>query len=588
MFKKIILLCIIPLVFSFNIPPSNLQVKTSFNDFLKKTENHDFSKIYFSPDLANVYSVDENTDMVLSTSITPFVTEKVVNTALIADTQTFFLKNQPNPLSFFDPFTTFIIISLILNFIRSQFTSGNNNLPMNLFGMNDKISIIKEKTNVTLNNWGGSKEVLEECTEIVSYLKNNTIYKNVGAEIPKGILLEGSPGTGKTLLARAIANEASASFIAVSGSEFVEMFVGVGAQRIRKLFDEARKNKPCIIFIDEIDAIGRQRGQNGFFSNDEREQTLNQLLTEMDGFVKNDDVIVIAATNRRDILDNALLRPGRFDRIITIPLPDARSRKDILNVYLKNKKLESSINLDAIADLTIGFSGAQLKNLINEACINAARTGRTMINEKNIIDALEKISIGIVKKIDDRTLDIKRRVAIHEIGHALMALTFNSYFNLQKVSIQSTYSGAGGYTIFTDKPDISEGGLYTKDLLKKRLIIALGGKAAEAVFYGDDYISAGASQDLNQANQLALNMIEKFGMGNKLQNFYKQNENLGSPKYSDDTRNSIDQEVALLVDDAYLEAIKIITDKKDKLNFVINELINKINLSGYEFSLMFD
>ena len=587
MFKKIILLCITPLVFSFNIPPSNLQVKTSFNDFLKKTENHDFSKIYFSPDLSDVYSVDENTDMVFSTSITPFVTEKVVNTAIAADAQTYFLKNQPNPLAFFDPFTTFIVISLILSFLRSQINSGNN-LPMNLFGMNDKISVLKEKTNVTLSNWGGSKEVLEECTEIVSYLKNNTIYKNVGAEIPKGVLLEGSPGTGKTLLAKAIANEAESSFIAVSGSEFVEMFVGVGAQRIRKLFEEARKNKPCIIFIDEIDAIGRQRGQNGFFSNDEREQTLNQLLTEMDGFVKNDDVIVIAATNRRDILDNALLRPGRFDRIITIPLPDSRSRKDILNVYLKNKKLENSINLDAIADLTIGFSGAQLKNLINEACINAARTGRTMINEKNIIDALEKISIGIVKKIDDRTLDIKRRVAIHEIGHALMALTFNSYFNLQKVSIQSTYSGAGGYTIFTDKPDISEGGLYTKDLLKKRLIIALGGKAAEAVFYGESYISAGASQDLNQANQLALNMIEKFGMGNKLQNFYKQNENLGSPKYSDDTRNSIDQEVALLVDDAYLEAIKIITDKKDKLNFVINELINKINLSGYEFSLMFD
>jgi cell division protease FtsH len=587
MLKTIILLCIIPMVISFNIPPSNLQFKTTFNDFLKKTENHDFSKIYFSPDLSNVYSTDDNTDMVYSTAITPFITDKVVSTAIIADTQTYFLKNQPNPLAFFDPFTTFIVISLILSFLRSQINPGNN-LPMNLFGMNDKISVLKEKTNVTLSNWGGSKEVLEECTEIVSYLKNNTMYKNVGAEIPKGILLEGSPGTGKTLLARAIANEADASFIAVSGSEFVEMFVGVGAQRIRKLFDEARKNKPCIIFIDEIDAIGRQRGQNGFFSNDEREQTLNQLLTEMDGFVKNDDVIVIAATNRRDILDNALLRPGRFDRIITIPLPDSRSRKDILNVYLKNKKLENSINLDAIADLTIGFSGAQLKNLINEACINAARTGRTMINEKNIIDALEKISIGIIKKIDDRTLDIKRRVAIHEIGHALMTLTFNSYFNLQKVSIQSTYSGAGGYTIFTDKPDISEGGLYTKDLLKKRLIIALGGKAAEAVFYGNDYISAGASQDLNQANQLALNMIEKFGMGNKLQNFYKQNENLGSPKYSDDTRNSIDQEVALLVDDAYLEAIKIITDKKDKLNFVINELINKINLSGYEFSLMFD
>ena len=583
---QIFILILIPLINSFKIPPNNLQIKITINDFIKKTENHDFNEIFINQDSKFIYSIDKDNNY-FSTSINSFLTEKIVNTAIISDTPTIFFTPEKNFLSLIDPFTIFIGLSLILRFLGNRASSGNmNNLPMNIFGLNDKISILKGKTNVTLNNWGGSKEVLEECTEIISFLKNNSIYKNIGAEIPKGILLEGSPGTGKTLLARAIANEASASFISVSGSEFVEMFVGVGAQRIRKMFEEARKNKPCIIFIDEIDAIGRQRGQNGFLSNDEREQTLNQLLTEMDGFNVNNDIIVIAATNRKDILDSALLRPGRFDRIITIPLPDSNSRKDILNVYLKNKKIDDSINLNSIADLTIGFSGAQLKNLINEACINAARSGRTMINEKNIIDALEKISIGIVKKIDDRTFDVKKRVAIHEIGHALMVLTFNSYFNLQKVSIQSTYSGAGGYTIFTDKPEISEGGLYTRNLLKKRLIVALGGKAAESVFYGDDFISVGATQDLNQANQLALNMIEKFGMGKKLQNFYKQTENLGSPKYSDLTRNNIDNEVSELVDEAYIEAKKIIQNKKEKIEFVINELLNKINLSGYEFSLL--
>jgi cell division protease FtsH len=583
MLKKTILFSLVVSSLSFNIPPNNLQIKTSINDFLKKTENHDFGKIYFSQNLANIYSFDKNGDYAYTTNINPFITEKIVETALVSDTQTIFMSNEPNIFGFLDPFTIFVGLSLLLSFLRTRFMTNINQMQNNLFGVNDKITVIKEKTNVTLENWGGSKEVLEECTEIVTYLKNNTIYKNVGAEIPKGILLEGLPGTGKTLLARAIANEANASFIAVSGSEFVEMFVGVGALRIRKLFSEARNNKPCIIFIDEIDAIGRQRGQNGFFSNDEREQTLNQLLTEMDGFVKNDDIIVIAATNRRDILDTALLRPGRFDRIITIPLPDSKSRKDILNVYLKNKNL-INIDIDTLADLTGGYSGAELKNLINEAAINAARMGQSIINQKNIIDALEKKSVGIVKRIDDRSYDTKKRVAIHEIGHALMAYTFSSYFNLQKVSIQATYSGAGGYTIFTDNPEISEGGLYTKDLLKKRLIIALGGKAAEAVYYGDNFISAGATQDLNQANQLAMNMIEKFGMGDKMQNFYKQNENLGSPKYSDITRNNIDIEVAFLVDEAYFEAKEIIIKNKNKMDILINKLLKKINLTGYEFN----
>jgi cell division protease FtsH len=308
----------------------------------------------------------------------------------------------------------------------------------------------------------------------------------------------------------------------------------------------------------------------------------------MDVFITNDDIIVIGATNRHDILDDALTRPGRFDRIINIPLPDARSRKDILNVHLRNKQTSDDIDLDSLVDLTIGYSGAELKNLVNEGSINTARNGQTIISKKNLVDALEKLSVGIIKKFDDRTTDVKRRVAIHEIGHALMALSFKNYFNLQKVSIQATYLGAGGYTIFTDKPEISEGGLYTKDLLKKRLIIALGGKAAESVFYGDDFVSGGATQDLSQANQLAMNMIEKFGMGNKLTNFYKEQESFGSSKYSESTRFKVDSEVANLVNDAYKEAKEIIIKNYDKIEVTIEELLNNINLSGNEFKFLME
>jgi cell division protease FtsH len=362
----------------------------------------------------------------------------------------------------------------------------------------------------------------------------------------------------------------------------------VGAQRIRQLFAEARKNRPCLIFIDEIDAIGRKRGQSSFMTNTEGEQTLNQLLTEMDGFNDNEDIIVIAATNRRDILDDALTRPGRFDRIIKIPLPDARSRRDILGVHLRNKQVDKEVDLDALVDLTGGYSGAELKNLVNEASIHAARNGQTILTKDNLLDALEKVAVGIVKKTDDRSNDVKRRVAIHEIGHALMALKFKEYFNLQKVSIQATYSGAGGYTIFTERSEISEGGMYTKDLLKKRLVVALGGKAAESVFYGDDFVSAGATQDLSQANQLAMNMIERFGMGTKLTTWYKGEEGFGNNKYSESTRFKVDAEVAKLVEEAYKEAKEIVEVYREKMGFAIRELLDNVNLSGGEFSFLME
>jgi cell division protease FtsH len=458
--------------------------------------------------------------------------------------------------------------------------SGSKNIDV------DKLNMIK--ANISLKSFAGSPEIFEECFEVVSYLKNDTNYKLAGAEIPRGILLEGPPGTGKTLLAKAIASEADANFISTPASEFIELFVGLGAARIRSLFKKARENKPCILFIDEIDAIGRQRGAGVNMGNDEREQTLNQLLAEMDGFADNDGILIIAATNRKDVLDSALLRPGRFDRIITVPLPDRESRKDIFKVHSKNKFLSNNINFDLVSELTNGFSGAQIKNLLNEAAIFAARRNETVIQEDDIVNSIDKLLVGLVKKNDTRSYEAKKRVAIHELGHATLVEYFSEYFELKKVSIQSTYNGAAGYTLFNERRNITESGLYTKDLLKKRLIIALGGKAAESIFYGDLHVSAGAVQDLKEANSLAKRMVGNYGMGEELKVFY--NEDVGgesSPflgrglaggnKYSEKTRETFDRECLDLVNSAYIEARSILEDSKSQVE---NQLCRLIDPSG--------
>ena len=561
-------------------------IPLDFSTILQKMDNNEINRIYFNNEMNKVVSIANNDNINYISNIKPIVSDSIFSQAVNHHIPVYFEKSNEILDFLLNPFTIFVIGSFFLNTVGRNMNIMNMNKPSNFFGITNNIKLNEIKTNVTFSDWGGSEEVLNECYEIVSYLKNATNYKNIGAQIPRGILLDGPPGTGKTLLAKAIATDSNSSFISVSGSEFVEMFVGVGAMRIRSLFEKARENKPCIIFIDEIDAIGKQRGQSGVFTNDEREQTLNQLLVEMDGFKDNDNIIIIAATNRKDILDQALLRPGRFDRLITIPLPDRKSRKDIINVYLRNKKFDYKINLDSLVDLTAGYSGAQLKNLINEASIFAARQGQTMITQDYLNDAFEKISIGIIKKNDDRDMETKTRVSIHECGHALQVVLNENYFNLQKVTIKQTYSGAGGYTLFSEKSEIIEGGLYTKDLLKKRLTIALGGKAAEEIYYSNDFISAGATMDLNQANQLALSMIEKYGMGDKLSNFYKQNENQFNNKYSELTKNVIDKEVGNLVNEAYDEAKKNILNNKEKFDLVLKELLDKKTISGYEFNLV--
>lgn len=590
----------------------------SITELLKDVEEHKVDTIYFTEDLKKIYS-KKNTDdddiynQYTITYTSPTLSSRFVDASLKGNVGTYVLKeptnNYLNGINFLfnsvnslasASFGFYVLLSILMLFNRNKngnngFMNGMNN-PFIPGDFNKNVQQDKEtmqKANISLSDWAGSPEIFEECAEVVSYLRNATIYANAGAEIPKGILLEGPPGTGKTLIAKAIASECDANFISVASSEFVEVFVGLGAQKVRKLFSQARENAPCILFIDEIDSIGKQRGTGINLGNDEREQTLNQLLAEMDGFNQNEGVLIIAATNRRDVLDNALLRPGRFDRIINVPLPDKDSRKEIFKVHTQNKQLDDHIQYEFLAELSAGFSGAQIKNLVNEGAINAAREGNTVITQKNLEDALEKIVVGIVKKVDTRNIETKRRVSIHEIGHAFLAAFFNEYFDLKKVTIQATYNGAGGYTLFNEKPELVDGGLYTKELFKKRLIVAMGGKAAETIFYGDDHVSLGAVQDLKQANQLAQSMIGNYGMGDDLRVFYNENTESGrnpflgrslgmGDKYSDQTKEIMDRESLDLVKEAFAYALKILNQNYHIVEDLAQFLINEETIQGHQ------
>ena len=590
----------------------NILSENTYNSLISKIKNHDIKQIFITNKLDAIISESKDsegetlTDYSI-TKINPVVAKTIVDESNRNDIETYFLEEPPigqgqlllnGVFGFLDSYVfPFLFLSFIVSLFRNNGNGMNSNgsLPgMPGFQNNkpidaDKINMVK--ANISLNSFAGSPEIFEECTEVVSYLKNSTIYKSAGAEIPRGILLEGPPGTGKTLLAKAIASEADANFISIAASEFVELFVGMGASKVRALFKRARDNKPCILFIDEIDAVGRQRGAGINMANDEREQTLNQLLAEMDGFADNEGILVIAATNRKDVLDAALLRPGRFDRIITVALPDRESRKEIFKVHSKNKFLSPSINFELVSELTNGFSGAQIKNLLNEAAIFASRRGETVIQELDLLNAVDKLVVGLSKKIDNRSQESKRRVAIHEIGHAILVSIFNEYFDLKKVTMQSTYNGAGGYTLFNEYENITDSGLYTKDLLKKRLVIGMGGKAAENIFYGEDFVSVGAVQDLKQTNSLAQQMIGNYGMGKRLEAFY--NENIdngrtpflgrslgGGDKYSEKTKEILDKESLDLVNNAYNDAKMILLENKEKMNILIDELLKNQTLYG--------
>ena len=495
--------------------------------------------------------------------------------------------------------TTFIPIIFRLIGMRLPNQPGLPGSPMamNPFGgSNTEFDLLEpDSIDQTFADVAGIDTIKYELVEIVDYLTNPEKFALVDATIPKGVLLEGPPGVGKTLLARAVAGEAGVPFISVSGSQFIEMFVGLGAARVRRMFSEARKRGKCIIFIDEIDAIGKQRGGGGITGsgNEEREQTLNQILTEMDGFKQEPGIIVIAATNRADLLDSALVRPGRFDRKITVPMPDTLARTQIINLLTINKTLASDVNIPELSQLTSGYSGAKIKYLLNEASILTARANKTTISRTSILEAIEKIEIGlpINKTLDSK---INELVAYHEAGHTLCTLYFDSLFNFSKATIKPTSNGAGGYTLFTP---IESMNMYpTKKYFLSQLIISLGGRAAESILYNtsslskednifnttDLFVTTGASQDLKQAYYLAEQYITNFGFGNEFLG-YRGNLNSFDTHTSEFTKDKIDQQTQNLIMDAYQQSLDILTLNKNNLDLLGQYLITNDTITNVDF-----
>merc|ERR1719221_367436 len=467
--------------------------------------------------------------------------------------------------------------------------------PMNIGKSKSKIQM-DPNTGVTFADVAGCEASKQELTEIVEFLKNPAKYSALGAKIPRGAIMEGPPGTGKTLLARAVAGEAGVPFISASGSEFVEMFVGVGASRVRDLFEQAKKNAPCIVFIDEIDeidAIGRQRSSGGGGGgNDEREQTLNQILTEMDGFEGNTGVIVLAATNRADVLDPALLRPGRFDRRVPIELPDVKGRRAILNVHVRGKPLAPDLDLDIIAKRTIGFSGASLANLMNEAAIVAARRGKTMIGYEEVDYAIDRQTVGMAKDTGTSFPARQRLVAFHEAGHALMGLFTPDYDMVTKVTIIPRSNGAGGFILFTPSEELLESGMYSKRYLENQLAVALGGRVAEEVIYGQEEVTTGASNDLQQVRNIARRMVSQWGFANENMGeapvaWEQPEQGMFSPRTaSEATEALIDAEVQKIVQRAYNKCLTTLSENKELLVELCDALIERETMDYSELQDM--
>ena len=447
-----------------------------------------------------------------------------------------------------------------------------------------------DKNKVTFDDVAGIDEEKEELQEIVEFLKNPKKFTDMGARIPKGVLLVGQPGTGKTLLAKAVAGEAGVPFFIISGSDFVEMFVGVGASRVRDLFEEAKRNAPCIIFIDEIDAVGRQRGAGLGGGHDEREQTLNQMLVEMDGFSANEGVIVLAATNRPDVLDKALLRPGRFDRQIVVPAPDVKAREQILEVHSKKKKLAEDVDLKVIAKNTSGFTGADLENLLNEAALLTARRDKQEIGEKEIEDAMIKVTMGPEKKTRVRSNKEKRLVAYHEAGHAVVSKFLPTQDPVHEISIIPR-GMAGGYTMYRPAEDKS---FISKTEMEENIVSLLGGRVSEQLVLGD--ISTGASNDIERATQIAKSMCTKYGMSDRIgtitlgssqDEVFLGRDFAQEKSYSEETAGIIDEEIKNIIDHAYEEAKSILSKNRDKLDKVAAVLIEKEKITGDEFDQIF-
>lgn len=481
-----------------------------------------------------------------------------------------------------------IVVFALLMILRRSANSASG--AMN-FGRSRARFQMEAKTGVMFDDVAGIEEAKEELQEVVTFLKNPEKFTAIGARIPKGVLLVGQPGTGKTLLAKAIAGEAGVPFFSISGSEFVEMFVGVGASRVRDLFKKAKENSPCIVFIDEIDAVGRQRGAGIGGGNDEREQTLNQLLTEMDGFEGNSGIIVIAATNRPDVLDAALLRPGRFDRQITVDLPSYNGRLGILDVHARDKKIADDVNLEAIARRTPGFSGAQLANLLNEAAILTARRRKDAVTMEEIDDAIDRLTIGLTLTplLDSKK---KRLIAYHEVGHALVSTMLKHSDPLAKVTIIPRSGGVGGFASYLPKEDRVDDGLISYAELIDRITMALGGRAAEEIVFGPDEVTQGAANDIQQVTNIARQMITRFGMS-ELGSFAMESPSsavflgrsdlMQRSEYSEEMAAKIDQRVREIATTAYDQARSMLKENRSLLDRLVDRLVERETIDGEEF-----
>ncbi len=491
-------------------------------------------------------------------------------------------------LSIFGPYMiTFLLIGGLIFFMTRQ-VQGANSRAIGFGQSSAKQTKPDDKNKKTFKDIAGAKEAKEELEEIVDFLKDPKKFTDMGAKIPKGVLLMGAPGTGKTLLAKAVSGEADVPFFHMSGSEFVEMFVGVGASRVRDLFNKAKKAAPAIVFIDEIDAVGRKRGAGLGGSHDEREQTLNQILVEMDGFDPNLGVIVIAATNRPDVLDSALLRPGRFDRRVVIDKPDIKDREQILKVHVKNKPLAKDVDLKKLAERTPGFTGADLENLLNEAAILAVREGQKRVQEKNVLESIEKVMLGPQRKSSVMTKRDREMTAYHEAGHAVVAHFSQQCDPVRKVSIIGR-GMAGGYTLSMPTTDVH---YKTLGKFKDELAMAMGGFVAERTIYGDDALSTGPSNDLKQATQMATNMVMQYGMSDRLgPRQYGDNEEMiflaeeihSKKNYSEKTAELIDAEIMRLLEGAKSQAQEIFTEHHDQVEKLVAHLKEKETVEQEEF-----
>ena len=560
-----------------------------YSDFVEAVQEDQVSRVTISPDRGSAVIVENDgrraeVNLAPDKDLLKLLTDHDVDIAVQPTRQAGAWQQAAGSLVF----PLLLLGGLFFLFRRSQGGGGGN--PAMNFGKSKARVQMEPSTQVTFGDVAGIEGAKLELTEVVDFLKNPDRFTAVGAKIPKGCLLVGPPGTGKTLLAKAVAGEAGVPFFSISGSEFVEMFVGVGASRVRDLFEQAKKNAPCIVFIDEIDAVGRQRGAGLGGGNDEREQTLNQLLTEMDGFEGNTGIIIIAATNRPDVLDAALMRPGRFDRQVTVDRPDYAGRLQILGVHARSKTLAKDVDLDKVARRTPGYTGADLANLLNEAAILAARRQLTEVSNDEISDAIERIMVGPEKKDRVMTERRKRLVAYHEAGHALVGAVMPDYDAVQKISIIPR-GNAGGLTFFTPSEERMESGLYSRSYLQSQMAVALGGRVAEEIIYGEDEVTTGASNDLQQVAQVARQMVTRFGMSDTLGpvalgraqgGMFLGRDIAAERDFSEDTAATIDAEVSELVDAAYKRATKVLVDNQAVLDELAEMLVERETVDAEE------